>query len=118
MVIIGPITESATNPRGQEVPIHIAWFLIWVAALAALLFLIAHAIHLRYFAKIALSQGIPRHAPVARLFHWSMAAAMFTLLVPAFLPKIGVQLNWVTYHWIAGSVLTASTIFHIIQASF
>jgi hypothetical protein len=43
---------------------------------------------------------------------------MFTLLFTAFLPKIGVQLNWVTYHWVAGSVLAVSTIFHIIQASF
>jgi hypothetical protein len=35
-----------------------------------------------------------------------MAAAMFTLLFTAFLPKLGVQFNWVTYHWIAGAVLT------------
>jgi cytochrome b subunit of formate dehydrogenase len=47
-----------------------------------------------------------------------MAAAMFTLLVTAFLPKIGVQFDWVTYHWIAGTVLTVSIIFHIIHASF
>jgi cytochrome b subunit of formate dehydrogenase len=36
----------------------------------------------------------------------------------AFLPKVGVQFNWITYHWIAGAVLTASIIFHIIHASF
>ena len=47
-----------------------------------------------------------------------MAAAMFTLLFTAFLPKVGVQFDWVTYHWIAGSVLTVSIIFHIIHASF
>ncbi len=37
-----------------------------------------------------------------------MAAAMFTLLFTAFLPKVGVQFDWVTYHWIAGTVLTIS----------
>jgi hypothetical protein len=31
-----------------------------------------------------------------------VAASMFTLLFTAFLPKVGVQFPWVTYHWIAG----------------
>src|SRR5260370_3426618 len=31
--------EWATSPWGQSVPIHIAWFLIWVAMIAGLLFL-------------------------------------------------------------------------------
>ena len=43
---------------------------------------------------------------------------MFTLLLTAFLPKVGVQFDWVTYHWIAGAVLTLSIMFHIIHASF
>ncbi len=43
--------EWATNPWGQVVPIHIAWFLIWVAVIAGLLFLIVHATWLKYFAK-------------------------------------------------------------------
>jgi cytochrome b subunit of formate dehydrogenase len=47
-----------------------------------------------------------------------MAAAMFTLLFTAFLPKVGIQFDWVTYHWIAGTVLTISILFHIIHASF
>jgi cytochrome b subunit of formate dehydrogenase len=47
-----------------------------------------------------------------------MAASMFTLLFTAFLPKVGVQFDWVTYHWIAGAVLTASVVFHIFHASF
>ena len=33
---------------------------------------------------------------------------MFALLFTAFLPKVGIQFDWVTYHWIAGLVLTAS----------
>ena len=59
-----------------------------------------------------------RHSQVARLFHWIMAASMLTLLFTAFLPKVGVQFPWVTYHWIAGTVLTVSILFHIFHASF
>ena len=35
-----------------------------------------------------------------------MAAAMFVLLFTAFLPIAGVQFAWVTWHWMAGLVLT------------
>src|SRR5579872_4601254 len=131
MGVVKAITEWATSPWGQNVPIHIAWFLIWVAAIAGLLFLVVHSIYVRYFAKAEEFAGsvsptleailpprIPRHSLVARLFHWVMAAAMFTLLFTAFLPKVGVQFDWVTYHWIAGTVLTASVIFHVFHASF
>ena len=131
MGIVRPITEWATSPWGQDVPIHIAWFLIWVAAIAGLLFLIVHAIYVRYFAKVEefagtvsptlaviLPKRIPRHSMAARLFHWIMAASMFTLLITAFLPKVGMQFDWVTYHWIAGSVLTVSILFHVVHASF
>src|SRR5437016_10456318 len=68
--------------------------------------------------SLILPPRIPRHSLAARLFHWIMAAAMFTLLFTAFLPKVGIQFDWVTYHWIAGTVLTISIIFHIIHASF
>ncbi len=125
------IIEWATSPWGQNVPIHIAWSLIWVALIGGLLFLIVHAIYIRYFAGekefagsaspelvARLPERIPRHSLVARLFHWIMAASMFTLLFTAFLPRVGVQFNWVTYHWIAGVVLTISVIFHIFHASF
>ncbi len=125
------IIEWATSPWGENVPIHIAWFLIWAAAIAGLIFLVVHAIYVRYFAKDRefaegeslefadrLPDRIPRHSLAARLFHWIMAASMLTLLVTAFLPKVGYQFDWVTYHWIAGTVLTASILFHIIHASF
>lgn len=123
------ILEWATSPFGQRVPIHIAWFLIWVALIVGLAFLVVHAIYVRYFAKerefatastenVKLPARIPRHSLTARLFHWIMAAAMFVLLFTAFLPKVGFQFNWVTYHWIAGSVLTVSILFHIIHATF
>ena len=125
------ILEWATSPLGQRVPIHIAWFLIWIALIAGLVFLIVHAIYVRYFAKekefvpgpaseatSQLPARIPRHSLTARLFHWIMAAAMFVLLFTAFLPKVGVQFNWVAYHWIAGTILTISILFHIVHATF
>ena len=131
MGAIRDIIQWATDPWGQSVPIHIAWFLIWVAAIAGLFFLIVHAVWVRYFAKpeefagtfpselaAHIPKRVPRHSLTARLFHWIMAAAMFTLLFTAFLPRVGVQFDWVTYHWIAGTVLTISIIFHVIHASF
>ena len=36
-------------------------------------------------------ERVPRHSLAARLFHWMMAASMFTLLFTAFLPKVGVK---------------------------
>src|ERR1700691_5289732 len=124
--------EWATSPWGQRVPIHIAWYLIWVCAIAGLAFLVVHAIWVKFFAKeevfqvtplpagelAAIPEEVKRHSLAARLFHWIMAAAMLTLLLPAFLPKVGVQFPWVTYHWIAGIVLISSIIFHIIHATF
>jgi cytochrome b subunit of formate dehydrogenase len=105
--------------------------LIWVAAIGGLLFVIVHAIYVRYFAKprqfepdaapvdpAKIPARVPRHSLVARAFHWIMAASMLTLLFTAFLPRVGVQFDWVTYHWIAGVVLTASVLFHIFHASF
>jgi cytochrome b subunit of formate dehydrogenase len=123
--------EWARDPWGKLVPTHIAWFLIWVAVIAGLLFFIVHATYLRYFAKprqfaaevpspvaSQVPAHVPRHSLVARAFHWIMAVSMFTLLFTAFLPRVGVQFPWVTWHWVAGAVLTASVIFHIFHASF
>jgi cytochrome b subunit of formate dehydrogenase len=123
--------QWAIDPWGKSVPIHIAWFLIWVATVTGLLFLMAHATYIRYFAKpkqftsddspqlvARVPERVPRHSLTARAFHWVMAASMLTLLFTAFLPRIGIQFDWVTYHWIAGTVLTASVLFHIVHASF
>jgi len=123
--------EWATSPWGQNVPIHIAWFLIWVAVIAGLGFFIVHAIWAKYFAKAeefaggaspALAARLPervqRHSFAARAFHWIMAASMFALLITAFLPRVGVPFAWVTYHWIAGAVLTVSIVYHVIHATF
>ncbi len=125
------IVEWATSPWGQDVPIHISFLLLWVSAIGGLLFLIVHAIWAKFFdtpdeyaatTSPAMAARIPekvaRHSLAARMFHWIMALAMLGLLFTAFLPKVGVQFPWVTYHWICGIVLTASILFHIVHASF
>lgn len=123
------IIEFATSPWGQNVPIHIGFFLIWVVGIAGLAFLIGHAIWAmaskpEEFKPISkelaakVPAKVPRHSLAARLFHWIMAAAMLTLLFTAFAPKLGYQFAWVEFHWIAGLVLTASIVFHILHASF
>jgi cytochrome b subunit of formate dehydrogenase len=55
---------------------------------------------------------------MARVFHWVMAASMFVLLFTAFLPIAGFRFPWVTWHWVAGLVLTVSIVYHIIHATF
>jgi cytochrome b subunit of formate dehydrogenase len=100
---------------------------------AGLVFLIAHATYVVLSAhrkrtatetdameaeRKNLPVRIPRHSLAARLFHFVMACAMFALLFTAFLPIAGVKFPWVTWHWIAGLVLTGSIVFHIIHASF
>jgi cytochrome b subunit of formate dehydrogenase len=125
------IVEWATSPWGQDVPVHISFFLLWVSAIAGLAFLIVHAIWARYIAKpdeyadttppaltARIPDKIPRHSLGARLFHWIMAASMLGLLVTAFLPKVGVQFPWVTYHWMCGIVLTVSILYHVVHATF
>jgi cytochrome b subunit of formate dehydrogenase len=94
-------------------------------------FLIVHALYVSIWAKpvhSAASAGVssaaaaripervPRHNLSARLFHAIMALAMLALLFTAFLPKVGVQFPWVTYHWIAGIVLSISVVYHIFDA--
>src|SRR5262245_41507251 len=125
------ILQWAIEPWGRTVPIHIVWSLIQVTFAAGVAFLIIHAAYVRFFARekeffvrdtpevlAAIPARVPRHSRVARGFHWLMAASMFTLLFTAFLPKVGVEFPWVTYHWIAGTVLAASVVFHVIHASF
>jgi cytochrome b subunit of formate dehydrogenase len=126
------LIQWATSPWGQNVPIHISWILLWVSAIGGLLFLIVHALYVSIWAKStahstgsatvsgAVAAQIPervaRHGLSARLFHAIMALAMLALLFTAFLPKVGVQFPWVTYHWIAGIVLSISVLYHIFDA--
>ena len=121
------------NPWGQQVLTHISWDLLWASLLAGVMFLVAHASYMvlsahrkRSAAETAaleaahknLPEQIERHSFMARVFHWVMAASMFVLLFTAFLPIAGFRFPWVTWHWVAGLVLTASIIYHIVHATF
>jgi formate dehydrogenase subunit gamma len=121
------------SPWGEWVLTHVSWNLFWASLFAGILFFVAHASYMLFSAHRKrtteetdaleaahkdLPAKIERHNLTARLFHWTMAAAMFVLLFTAFLPVVGVKFAWVTWHWIAGLVLTGSILFHIIHASF
>jgi cytochrome b subunit of formate dehydrogenase len=121
------------NPWGQQVLTHISWDLLWASLLAGIMFLVAHASYMvlsahrkRDAVETAaleaahkdLPDHIERHTFMARMFHWVMAASMFVLLFTAFLPIAGFRFPWVTWHWVAGLVLTASIIYHIVHATF
>ena len=120
------------DPWDQPILTHISWDLLWASLFAGVAFLVAHASYMVFSAHrkrhadetdameaahADLPRRIVRHSLAARMFHWVMAAAMFTLLLTAFLPIAGVRFAWVTWHWSAGLVLTASILFHIIHAT-
>ena len=121
------------DPWGQPILTHISWNLLWVAILAGLMFLVAHATYMVLSAHrkrppaetdaleaqyTELPAHVERHSLMARVFHWVMAASMFVLLITAFFPVVGIQFPWVTWHWVAGLVLTAAVLYHIIHATF
>jgi formate dehydrogenase subunit gamma len=120
------------SPWGQQILTHVSWDLLWASLFAGVAFLVAHASYMvlsahrkrkaeetdaMEAARTDLPPLIKRHGTGARMFHWVMATAMFTLLLTAFLPIVGVQFAWVTWHWMAGLVLTASILFHVIHAT-
>ncbi len=130
---MGNLVSWARSPWGESVLIHISWDLFWAALVGGLLFLLAHGgymlfsqHHKRDSSEVdrmeAERKGLPanilRHSFVSRMFHWVMAFSMLTLLFTAFLPIIGVQFAWVWWHWMAGILLTASIMFHIVHATF
>ena len=120
--------RRAVNPWNQEVLIGISWDLMWIAIIAGVGFVVLHVIWARWLVSPShkpsdnLNLGLPsrilRHAMTERVFHWSMALVMFVLLVTAFFPILGIQFAWVTIHWVAGIILTALIIYHIIHAIF
>lgn len=66
----------------------------------------------------ATEDRVARHAAVDRVFHWLVAASVLALLGTGLLPVVGVEFSWITIHWIAGVILTAAVLFHIVRASF
>lgn len=118
--------RSADNPWGQDVLVGVSWDLMWAAVVAAVLFLVGHAVWIKTRpaeepeAPAEVPPGIPekieRHSLASRLFHWTMSVAMLVLLVTAFGPVMGWQFAWLELHWMAGVLLIASVIYHVIHA--
>jgi cytochrome b subunit of formate dehydrogenase len=120
------------SPWQEQILTHVSWDLLWASLFAGIAFFVAHASYMLLSAhrkrgaaetdaleaaRPDLPERIAKHSLAARLFHWVMAAAMFVLLFTAFLPVAGITFPWVTWHWIAGLVLTGSVLFHIIHAT-
>ena len=120
--------RRAINPWNQEVLIGVSWDLMWAAIIAGAGFVVLHAVWARFLAPVETastddpSSGLPsrilRHARSERVFHWLMAVAMLVLLVTAFFPVLGLQFAWVTIHWVAGVILSALIVYHVIRATF
>lgn len=125
------ILRRATNPWGQDVLIGIAWDLMWAAIVVGVVFVLGHAVYVRFAGVKAgagtsadasgSAAGVPdkilRHSVGARAFHWLMSAAMIVLLITAFFPVVGIQFPWVTIHWAAGVGLILTIIYHILHAT-
>ncbi len=66
------------------------------------------------------TERIRRHRLIDRLYHWTMAATVLTLMFTAFWPTVflGKTVVMGDPHWIAGVVLVVLVVFHIIRALF
>ena len=109
---------------GEEVILGVSWDLLWVVAVAVLILLAAHAIIMAVLANKKMdkpsSDGrrVLRHETIDRLFHWIMAGSILLLILTGVAPIIGLRIDWLGLHWIAGLVLTFVVIFHIVRSLF
>ncbi|MEJ2202610.1 MAG: cytochrome b/b6 domain-containing protein [Gemmatimonadota bacterium] len=128
------ILRRGANPWGQEVLIGIGWDLVWLALILSLAFVVLHPLWVAVRSRGggpgeapdgeaseepragALPERIQRHSLAARAFHWTMSLAMLALLVTAFVPVLGLQFPWVAIHWIAGLVLLAAVVYHVVHS--
>lgn len=122
------------TPWDQPVPIHVAGIAPLVALAAALAFALGYLAWTRFRRPsasssdpsgdmssgpaAALPPGLPRHSLAARLFHWVMAAAVLALLATALGPMAGLRFAWFDLHVLAGAILIAAILFHLVQAGF
>src|SRR5688500_8261459 len=126
------LVQQGVNPWGEDILTHAQWTLVYVALAFGVLFMLSHTLYVMFWPKpkggrtaavdpvaaAIVPVRVKRHTGAARAFHWVMAAAMLTLLFTSFAPILGFRFDWAQIHWIAGRVLTASIIYHIIHASF
>ncbi|NKB97107.1 MAG: cytochrome b/b6 domain-containing protein [Pseudomonadales bacterium] len=61
-------------------------------------------------------QSVRRHAASDRVVHWLFAVSVLILLGTGFLPIVGLNFEWVTWHWSTGLALTAVLGVHVWRA--
>jgi len=114
--------EFKRDVWGREVLLGVSWDLLWVILVAAFLFIAIHTVY-----KAAARKGprpsrdgerVRRHDGIDRAYHWLMAISIFALIITGVLPVFGIEFAWLTIHWIAGLVLTAVVLFHIVRSLF
>lgn len=109
---------------GEEVILGVSWDLLWVVAVAVLVLLAAHAIIMAVLANkkmdkpSAEGRRVVRHESIDRLFHWVMAGSIFVLIFTGTAPIIGLRIPWLSWHWMAGLLLTFIVIWHVIRSMF
>lgn len=64
------------------------------------------------------SERLIRHKWPDRSLHWVFAFSTLTLLITSFFPILGFKFPWILPHWIAGLVLSAAILLHIIRVVF
>jgi len=106
---------------GREVLLGVSWDLLWLVCVVALVIIAVHAMYMatQQRAERPSQEGkqVQRHEPIDRIMHWIMAISILALLFTGVLPIIGIEFAWLTLHWIAGLVLTAAVLFHIIRSA-
>ncbi len=105
---------------GREVLLGVSWDLLWLVCVVALVIIAVHAVYMAMQQRAARpsrdGKRVQRHEPIDRIMHWVMAISILALLFTGVLPIIGIEFAWLTLHWIAGLVLTAAVLFHIIRS--
>ncbi len=105
---------------GREVLLGVSWDLLWLVCVVALVIIAVHAVYLAMQQRAERpsrdGKRVQRHEPIDRIMHWVMAISILALLFTGVLPIIGIEFAWLTLHWIAGLVLTAAVLFHIIRS--
>jgi len=116
--------RRARSPWGDEVLVGLGWDLFWVVVVLGAMFVVVHAMLSRgKKQEVVLSpeelaaapEKVIRHNRSARISHWILALSVLVLLVTAFVPILGLGFPWVTIHWLAGLVLTAYLLFHVLD---
>lgn len=107
---------------GREVLLGVSWDWLWVVLALTFAAIIVHLLVMAVLRKqprpSADGRRITRHDFFDRIFHWTMAISVLVLLFTGVMPIIGFDFAWLTIHWVAGLVLTAAVVLHVIRAVF